>query len=123
MDTMDSPMLCHARDDYLNIWILLLFRICGNKLVLERCRQKLITVLMPKANALGTVAPGGNALGIEAIPIGWTMYCRLGCKRIPGLTANPYVSSSVCSFDGTGKGIRSVLDTGGIDAGPRLFDP
>jgi hypothetical protein len=33
-------------------------------------RQKLITVLTPKANALGTVAPGGKAFGIEAIPFG-----------------------------------------------------
>jgi hypothetical protein len=80
-------------------------------------------VLIPKANALGTAAPGGNVLAIEAIPFGWTRYCRLGCKRTPGLSANPYVSSSVCSLGGTGKGIRSVLDTEGIDIGPRLFDP
>ena len=79
--------------------------------------------MTPKANALGTIAPGGNEFGIEVTPLGWTMYCRLGCKRTPGLSANPYVSSSVCSFGGTGKGIGSVLDMGGIDTGPRLFDP
>ena len=36
---------------------------------------------MPKANALGTVAPGGNALGIEAIPFWMDNVLQTGLQK------------------------------------------